>query len=553
MSAYRMFVFSAVSLAASACTTSPRLYDAGAGDRLDGGESKSGGLDGGESKSGLDAGVPETGESFSETSAPGASTAQTSTDGANSQTIGSSVDARLPTESSTLDAAADAACGEANAECPESSETATTDTVTYASDAEASDPSNSTDSASQSPSSSAPPSCVAETPDQDRSVCASPSGTDTAGCGLAASPCRTVQHAVTRAVATFRDHVLLDDGEFEELETLQIPAGVTLQGGWSRVNSTWQRACPSERSSQTVIQSQARVAVRVSAAGSVHLDALTIRTKDVGDTGESLYGVWVDGAESQLTLDEVTVVAGDAGSGLNGLPGQTLSGPQTCDEPGTGANGADGTNGQSSSSVFTRAGYSPGDGTTGENGQEGKTGTTGQSGSVLCIPYDGNCNHAPAPDYTLTAAGGKGGCGGGPGTGGTGGQGGGSSIALYVSQGQVAVHGGSLVAGAGGNGGEGGLPGEGGSGKTGAIGQEVNCPTQCGQNSGANGSRGGTGGKGGNGGKGGSGAGGNSVALVYAEDALVERTDVTLTVGEAGRGLGDGPLGFSEPDHAFIP
>jgi hypothetical protein len=43
------------------------------------------------------------------------------------------------------------------------------------------------------------------------------------------------------------------------------------------------------------------------------------------------------------------------------------------------------------------------------------------------------------------------------------------------------------------------------------------------------------------------------VALVYASDATVEHVDVTFSAGQAGRGLGDGPLGFTAETYVFTP
>jgi hypothetical protein len=191
-------------------------------------------------------------------------------------------------------------------------------------------------------------------------------------------------------VAAFRDLVVLSEGEFVEAETLHAPAGVTIQGGWSRDGATWQRVCAGERTAQSVILSQAGVGVRVSEEGLVHLDTLRIYTKETVAPGESLYGVWVNGASSSLALNDVTIVAGAAGSGSSGSPGETLPGPQTCDTPGTGANGATADSGGTLDSVFTRDGYVAGAGTTGGNGHEGETGSTGQTGSVVCLSYDGN-------------------------------------------------------------------------------------------------------------------------------------------------------------------
>lgn len=550
---YRLFVFSSLSLVVSSCATPSRPYALGPAGS-DAGELDAGPLGSGASDAGsLALGASSSGVSLSDVpfdaSAVADSTAEAPTEGAASLTD-SGEDAAAP-PGATGDAGPDAPDAAASAGSTDSAEN--TEGAESAAHTTLPVDDTSVDTAGSASSSSAPPACVAETPDVARTVFASPSGTDSAGCGLVASPCQTVGHAIGRAVAAFRDLVVLDDGDFDEVATLQIPGGVTIQGGWSRDGATWQRACANERTSHSTIHSHAGVAVRVSDSGSVHLDGLAIRTKATGDTAESLYGIWVDGAESSLALNEVDVVAGDAGSGLSGSPGATLSGPQTCDTPGTGANGAAGGAGESTASAFTRGGYVAGNGTTGGNGQEGQTGTTGQVGTVLCVPYDGNCNHAPAADYTLTASGGKGGCGGGAGTASSGGYGGGSSVALYVSAGHVVVQGGSFVAGAGGNGGEGGVPGTGGAGKSGAAGGHVACPTQCGQNRDADGSSGGTGGKGGDGGKGGSGTGGNSVALVYASDATVEHVDVTFSAGQAGRGLGDGPLGFTAETYVFTP
>jgi len=391
--------------------------------------------------------------------------------------------------------------------------------------------------------------CPAVTPDPMRTIFVSTAGMDLPNCGSEQAPCASVQQGVSRARTLARPSVFVDRGMY--LESVQLAAGVTVQGGWDDVGGTWTINCDP---TATVIQAPPTNNVTIKAdtlGGSASLDTLTVLSKADLDVnpGESLYGIMAVDATTTLSLSKVLVTVADGGPGTAGSVGNDGSpGGMGCSAA-DGSNGSAGTQGiGATTGLLSRQGYGSLPGGGGGNGGNGNAGTAPAFGPtcVACgscsIDPLGNCNFTPDLTMQCGSAGGPG-CGGGGASGGGGGSGGGSSFALFAWDATVTITGGSLTAkngGAGGAGGFGGGPGAGAAGFAGSV--SVPCFTTCDStcagilDQGLGGGAGGTGGSGGAAGQGGGGAGGWSYALARGGNSTVMPTGTQLAHGMAGAG-----------------
>jgi hypothetical protein len=207
-------------------------------------------------------------------------------------------------------------------------------------------------------------------------------GSDSNAC-TQASPCQTIGKALGQLGT--RTVVYLDDSTFNEVVTL-TQAGVTLQGGWVQGDAGWTAVC---NNTGSIIQGPADAgpaAVEVTTSN-VTMRLLTVRSKQQGAQGqnvptpESVFAIRANNAPS-LTLDNVTVIAQNAGGGQ---PGSTPNGSVPCmpfgGDGGGGTNGSPGPGGSFVGNTF--------------NVQSGGTGTNGSAGvytgpgGVAC---SNNCN-----------------------------------------------------------------------------------------------------------------------------------------------------------------
>jgi hypothetical protein len=398
--------------------------------------------------------------------------------------------------------------------------------------------------------------CTGKTVDVDAGVFVSLGGSTAGNCGSQQSPCSTVQAGLDRAYAASRTIVYVSHGTY--MESISLRAGITLQGGWEVIGTSWTPNCV-DPSGAVVIHAPPTATVSAVAdnlGGLATISTLTLLSKAQVDVqpGESLYGVMATGATTRLTLDDVVVQTANGGDGPSGGGGATgpTGGPCSVDgDGGAGAPGAQG--GGAEGGVFTRTGYMPGVGSAGSNGASGETGS--EATPPTCLPCGSctslNCGFSPNGSQSCGVAGPPG-CGGGGGGSGSGGRGGGSSVPLYVWDATVQIVAGTLVAGdggTGGNGGPGGTGGPSGSGSTGSNGP--GCTVRCSglavctsfMGAGAGGT-GGLGGHGGQGGVGGGGAGGSSLAIVQGGSAVVDVKGTLLAHGSAASGGGpDGGSG----------
>jgi hypothetical protein len=398
--------------------------------------------------------------------------------------------------------------------------------------------------------------CASRTVNVNTGVFVAPGGSTASNCGSQQSPCSTVQAGLDRAYAAGRPTVYVSHGVY--VESIALRPGITLEGGWEVIGSTWIPNCV-DPSGAVIIQAPPTATVSAVAdnlGGLATIATLTLQSKDQIDVhpGESLYGLRATGATTQLTLKDVgvqTANAGDGSPGVGGGPG-AIGGP--CGVEGDGGSGGPGAQGNGAEGgVFSGSGYSPSVGsagsigTTGENGSETTPPTCASCGSCTAL----NCGFSPNGSQSCGSLGSPG-CGGPGGTPGGGGSGGGSAVALYVWDATVHVMAGSLTAGNGGTGGNGGLGGNGGAGGQGSTGSAgPGCTARCSglavctsiAGAGAGGV-GGVGGRGGPGGAGGGGAGGSSFAIVRGGTAAIDVNGARLAHGSVASGGGpDGGVG----------
>ena len=380
------------------------------------------------------------------------------------------------------------------------------------------------------------------------------SGNDTTGCGTRAIPCKSVSQGITEATTqSGKTTVFVASGAY--IESITLPAALTVEGGWAASGLTWTPICDNTTSSAVTIRGTTSATVTAQYIGASTLRDVTIESTTSPTANESVYGIFATGASTDLTLDHVVVVLGSGGAGADGTAGSagTGGGDGGC-LASNGTNGSSGSNGAGADSgSFGSAGYIGTSGDDGGVGQTGHNGSAGGSGScATCQTFAGSCpNSCTFGSKQVCAGQGLSGCGGAGGSGGGSGGGGGASIALFVWDAHVTAFGGSFTAGNGGNGGGGGAGADGGPGSSGAQGSSASCATQLSNpqclvnfctgtlvssTTLSGGSAGGTGGAGGVGGQGGGGSGGWSYAVVAGGDAGVTVDGGVLAHGDGGTG-----------------
>lgn len=391
-------------------------------------------------------------------------------------------------------------------------------------------------------------------------------------CGTKGDPCGTLAVGVEVANANRAKAIYIGPGTYAE--SLTIPSGVSVEGGFSVSGSTWTPLCDNIT---TKLAPDAATVVDAENVLNAAVRFLTIVTKPHGDPGESLFAVRVN--QSTLTLENLNVVAELAGPGTAGSNAQGTDTTDTsCNGAGAGAAGDAGAPGAAGS--FADDGYQAGAG--GGAGTSGARGAGGAYSAPACnnacvstctfnayatddsgVPIDDAGNEVTDGatgecDMTTTQV--CGGdvaptCGGAGGLGGAGGTGGAASAAVFAigAQTNLTIVGGSLASAGGGLGGPGGSGASGASGDTQRNGNTASCNTGC-DNACDNpaspqplaGATASAGGNGGTGGQGGGGAGGPTYLIVALDGAIVTTSQTgqwqTPTTGAPG-GAPNGPAG----------
>jgi hypothetical protein len=407
--------------------------------------------------------------------------------------------------------------------------------------------------------------CSGLTVDDASGIFVTPLGADGSGCGTSrSSPCKTIAAGIASATLNSgRTTVYVAAGTY--VEKLALASGLTVQGGWQVSGTTWTFDCGQGDVTVQAPSSSSTTVLADGIAGGATLSTITVLSMAASSVqpGQSLYGIFARGSNTQLTLNDVVVSVAKAGDGPTGAMGSVGSPPSSSCSSGTGqSNTAAGALGAGASAgTFASAGFTPSAGATGGAGSAGTNGTSAPAPTPVmystCQRQLLGCN---TNSSSCTGSAGKSGCAGGGGGGGKGGGGGGSSVALFVDGAQVTVSGGSFAAGDGGNGGAGGAGGAGAAGGAGTTGssaqcqpatcQGFNCNNQGSMVTGA-GSTGGTGGAGSAGGQGGGGSGGDSYAVVLLGGGQVGVSGASLVAGQPGVSLGNGPSGVAAMQGTF--
>ncbi len=286
-------------------------------------------------------------------------------------------------------------------------------------------------------------------------------------------PCTTISAALSAAVSNGHQSIVyVDEGSYTD--QLVIPKGITsIRGGWMYGGGTWTIDCSQSRLMATTVTAPNTVNKTVVAAdlgGTTTLQALSIQTKSVGNTGESLYGIFATGSSTTLLLVDTTVAAMSGGPGAPGVAGGPgAAGAATCNagaNPPAAAAASTAPTSGGANVTYTTAGANISSAPAGTIGGSGGNGTPGPAGAcadtVSCDGSKGDCNTDPDGQQCAPTA--APGCGGGPAGVGGGGGGGGSSIALFAWDAHVTVTGGALQGGPAGAGGAGAVGGTGGAG-----------------------------------------------------------------------------------------
>jgi hypothetical protein len=395
-------------------------------------------------------------------------------------------------------------------------------------------------------------------PDTTHGVFVAQGGGTSSSCGTETFPCGTITAAlvvVSQSVGA-KNIVYVDDkSTLSEPQTIDLPAGVTIEGGWIDSAGTWTYDC-NPTSLPTIQTTSGNVTVAASYSGSSTLQNLALASKSTAAAGESLYGVFASGSSTKLSLDNVRITVAQGGAGAAGSAGAGGSTGATggCSPASDGANGAAGGTGSPGTSGYGPTGFVDTSGamSTGAVGSPGHNGTLQppQCGTSYGCGYnfdDGLCETGSGTQVCGGA--GAAGCGGAGGGGGGVGQLGGASIGVFVYAATVTIQTSGITTSAGGAGGAGGSGGAGGAGAAGTTGTSgvllggcVSGAKPCRATSAGSvaGGVGGNGGNGGPGGQGGGGAGGDSYCVVSGGGATVS---AGWTCTHASGGAGGAPNG----------
>ncbi|WP_170229199.1 hypothetical protein [Polyangium fumosum] len=420
------------------------------------------------------------------------------------------------------------------------------------------------------------------------------------GNGSMAKPFKSLQAALDKARSTMlRVYACADDGLYAE--RVDVPAGVSVFGGFSCANGEWKydaakkaRINPPAPASPDEVQASLRVA----GSKATQLEDLRIEAANATLPGGSSIAVIVDGATVNFVRAEI--IAGNGATGAQGATPTDDIGPADSDDPAVrgndgqmacmgGGNGNPGGVAKGNEACAASVGGAGGFGkeTGGDNGAEGlpqdpfgsfgfggagEGVTSCKSGLDGATGVPGMANIGAQDDGMLDAIRGHVGASGkngGRGTVGQGGGGGGGAKGSAVCWGASGGSGGA--GGCGGYGGlggasggssigivsigatigfdavtitsgNGGTGGEGGTGQLGAVGGNGGIGG-FGTMAMPSACHGGNGGKGGDGGKGGGGRGGHSIGIAY-RGGNVSEMGVTIAPGMPGAGgAGGGAMG----------
>jgi hypothetical protein len=414
--------------------------------------------------------------------------------------------------------------------------------------------------------------CLADSNDPSADACVisetfgvfvAPTGSDAAGCGTKASPCKTIGKGLTVAHAASKRTYVCEGTYDEKLVIDASLAGARAFGGFAC--ATWAYDATKK---PKVAPSATGYAMVVDSVTGATFEDFAFESKSAVNAGESSIALFAKNATG-VVLRRCSV---QAGAGMSGQD-QTPPAPFASAAPSGNAGGISNGGGVAQNSTCTTstggAGGQPA--TSGQDGTDGAPGPSNKGTIVACQNSTGGLGGAVGgagaggtgasmwasftpsgwtpssggaggqggvgqgggggASIDLTGGAGSGGAGGCGGIGGATGTGGGSSIAVLAYSSSVDTETCTLTAGSAGRG------GNGASGQTGQAGGTKG-------NGFGNACSGGRGGAGGAGGGGGGGAGGVSAGIVWAGAApTVNGTTTPSAVTLAGVTLGTAGTG----------
>lgn len=356
-----------------------------------------------------------------------------------------------------------------------------------------------------------------------------PIGINSAGRGTTPSdPVATIGFGISRAVVSARHQVLIQVGSYSESITLQ--AGVHLYGGY---DTTWVHV-PSTETVATIVQGGGTAILANAINSATTVAFLTVRAANAITAGDSSYAMRITSSAGPIRIRYNRIEPGTGAAGAAGTNGNPAA--QILTEPGNGANA------EQTTSTTAKLGGLGGTSACGRDGGKGGNGGVGDQNGVNGSQGIGGTSGGPSGQGSSTIAdGGNGGIG----HMGTSGLNGGAGAVTVDLVGPISM--GTYVSLAGLDGAS-GVHGNAGGGGGGGGGQDCNF---CNADLGAGGGGGGAGGCGGGGAHGG-GNGGASIGMLISASSNISIQDTQFLMHSGGPGGdgGDGAPGGSGQDGA---
>lgn len=224
----------------------------------------------------------------------------------------------------------------------------------------------------------------------------SPTGATSGTTGTRDNPADFL-HAFTLVDAA-NNHMRLAHGVYPLSETLDVPSGLVIEGGFEE--GTWYKTNADSSiihrdANNHDVSNAALIALRAEAQSNFRIQDITIKVDDAPANGVSIYGLYMAGC-SDYYVSRCIVITGDGSDGLPGTQGvQGVSG----------ATGADGETGEAEGSCC-RAGGSGGSGSFAGSNAGGVGGDGGEWGGFevteTCDPIFNFCVWTVIPDSEFT-------------------------------------------------------------------------------------------------------------------------------------------------------
>ncbi|MDP2325930.1 MAG: hypothetical protein Q8N51_18145, partial [Gammaproteobacteria bacterium] len=150
----------------------------------------------------------------------------------------------------------------------------------------------------------------------------SPNGAGSGAAGTRSNPA-SLTYGLSLASGT-NTVIWMAAGTYPITNTLQIPSGITLEGGFDPATWVKSNATPTiiSRSAANVLPAPANALVGLAAlnATGFRLQDLTVDVAAAPSSGVSVYGIYLNGC-SDYNIVRCVVTTGAGGAGLSGSPG----------------------------------------------------------------------------------------------------------------------------------------------------------------------------------------------------------------------------------------